>query len=606
MYKKKKDSSPRGCLVVFCVFVLIIAIAVAGVLGALYLWSTGRWQPNDKLKQMLMNMVDSTELMGYARSLEDDLGALSVDIREQDVPGAEASEKLVRADIDGIRDYLDRPFFRIASKSPGLSKEVDTVRTLLDILDDADRELILPYIDQMRDNPISEMSGPDGVHVHALLDYMDFLEYALPRADRLIGDLRGADLSLIDEKGEIEGYIKNLDELLATGKAALEFLPPLRVLLGDGRDRLYVFAAQNSSEIRASGGFPGSVGTVRIRDGLLTVTDFQSVYNVFQASTPEAANVSYVEDKLFSGRMHLSWDSDFSPDFERVATIWALAYEARNGEPVDGVISATPAVIQRLLRFLGTITLSDGTVLNGFNACRILGRDLYFRYLGADTQPGAESAVDALFAEAARETMSRLFSRADLSTAIETFGLFRECVADRTLMFWMADENEQAEMRRVGWAAGLNQDPLHPQAGVFFNSTAASKISWFLNINPELSEPTVNSDGSLSYRLTVTFSNVITSEEIAAASSYILGGTGGITGSFYIFAPAGGHIDSAGTMYGVDDMQREVYEGLEVAYLTDMTITDSPLVLVCLITTAPGVEAPMGLMVTPTMQDYRF
>ena len=47
--------------------------------------------------------------------------------------------------------------------------------------------------------------------------------------------------------------------------------------------------------------------------------------------------------------------------------------------------------MQRLLRFLGMISLSDGTVVNGFNACRILGRDLYF---GLDDKFGFDPATD--------------------------------------------------------------------------------------------------------------------------------------------------------------------------------------------------------------------
>lgn len=77
-----------------------------------------------------------------------------------------------------------------------------------------------------------------------------------------------------------------------------EFLPLFKTFIGDGSDRTYLLAAQNSSEIRASGGFPGSIGTIRIRDGVLTIGDFSSVYKVLASYTPSAANIT-AEEKSF-------------------------------------------------------------------------------------------------------------------------------------------------------------------------------------------------------------------------------------------------------------------------------------------------------------------
>ena len=202
--------------------------------------------------------------------------------------------------------------------------------------------------------------------------------------------------------------MEKADALFAAADDASRYLPAIRAVLGDGSDRLYLFAAQNSSEIRASGGFPGSVGCIRIRGDYLTISDFRSVYQVLQMATPSQAGVTYLDDQLFSGRLHLSWDADFSPDFERVASIWAMAYEARQHEHVDGVVSGTPAIIPRLLSFLGSVTLSDGTELTGENAGRVLGHDLYFTYLGRSQSADSALLVDALFSEAAVGTLHLL------------------------------------------------------------------------------------------------------------------------------------------------------------------------------------------------------
>ena len=58
-----------------------------------------------------------------------------------------------------------------------------------------------------------------------------------------------------------------------------------------------------------------------------------------------------------------------------------MAYEAKHGESVDGVLSLTPTIIQKVLRISGPITLPDGTELNGDNAVSVLQYELYYKYL---------------------------------------------------------------------------------------------------------------------------------------------------------------------------------------------------------------------------------
>lgn len=602
---QKKKKKKRVLLTVLGVLLLILAILLSVSLYYLHLWRTGQWQPSDDLKQMIKGYVNSSELMEHARALKDDLKELLAQIQAQDAEGAQQARAQMQKDMKKLRSAVNSPAYKVAELAPGVGRDLRTAEELLSILEDADRDLIGPYLELMESGSLSDLNQDGGLRVDVLLRYLDFLEERLPQLTPLIERMQGLDLSLVDTDGKLDDYIGRLSGLAGSGEDMRELIPAIRTVLGGGQDRLYIFAAQNSSEIRASGGFPGSVGTIRIQDGLLTISDFKSVYKVFQQTTPARANISTVEDLLFSGRLHLAWDSDFSPDFERVAYIWAVSYEDRNHEPVDGVISGTPAIIQRMLSFLGSITLSDGTELNGENASRVLGHDLYFRYLGSNQQYGAADLVDNLFSEAAKETMGLLFSQMNAKMFADFFLFFQESIADRTLMVWMADEAEQELIRQAGWNAGLNTDPMQPEIGIFYNSTEASKVAWFLNIEPELSEPVRNEDGSYSYDLTVRFANVMTYEERAAAGGYILGGTGGITGSMYIFAPAGGSISDAVTESGYR-MMEQTYEGLDLCYLLELTIPcEDAIVVHCRITTAPGAEEPPKLIVTPTMQDYR-
>ena len=149
--------------------------------------------------------------------------------------------------------------------------------------------------------------------------------------------------------------------------------------------------------------------------------------------------------------MHYPRDASFNPDFERVAQIWAKAYGNKSNTNVDGVISLTPTIIQRLLSYMGEVQLSDGTVLNGENATQMLQHDLYYKYYNnSAVNSGTDDLVDALFAETAKTTMSRLVDDFDLNKIAGYLSVFNAGAEDRTIMMWMADETEQQYVRDVG------------------------------------------------------------------------------------------------------------------------------------------------------------
>ena len=605
---RKARARRRRKIALWIVGLLAFFLISTSAVGMYYFnqWRSGAWQPSPELKETAKTVASHTALLRNLDALRDDLKALSACIERGDTEGAYAARGDMQRDLAKTKNCLSSPFWLLMQGMPGVGQGLHTAREALNILQDADAQLFDSFLAHAVRHPLNGIRGENGVRVDAVLPYLDYMEQHMAEIEPLAKRASALDLSFLDSLGSVfEGSPERIRALFEAAGSVREYVPAMRAMLGGGEDRLYIFAAQNSAEIRASGGFPGSVGLIRIRDGQLSISEFQSVYNVFAQATPAAAGLTAVENQLFSGRMNLSWDADFSPDFERVASIWALAYEARTGEHVNGVVSCTPAIVQRLLSFLGSVTLSDGTELNGENATRVLGHDLYFRYLGANQSYNAPLLVDALFAESAAKTLEQLMGQLRLSMFPNLLGFFQQSVTDRTMMVWLADEQEQALIRAAGWNAGIRTAPDEPKIGVYFNSTAASKIAWFLDIDTELGEAQRNDDGSLSYDLTVRFTNVITEEERRQASGYILGGTGGITGSLYIFAPTGGSVTALSASNG-RQLGESVYEELPLLYQIDATVyADAPLEISCRVTTAPGVETVPGFIITPTMQDYR-
>lgn len=562
-----------------------------------------------KGKQMIKNIVYSSSLMSEARALKTNLKELASAIVAQDLPTAYSEREQVRQNADTMRTLLDTPLYKLAEHVPLAKPQIATARELLQILDEADESLIGPTLELMSAYPLSGIKAEDGIRVEIVGRYLDFAEQKLPVAKEMMQRVDGMDLHLIDSEGKIKTYIEKAEELLKYE----ELFPLIHAVIGNGEDKIYLFAAQNSSELRASGGFPGSIGSARIHDGILTISNFYSVWDAFEKTTNEKAQITELENKLFRDRLNITWDADYCPDFERVASIWAMAYEDKNDVKVDGVISATPVVIQKLLSFLGSVTLSDGTVLDGENATRVLGHDLYFKYLASTNTKDKDylesnQVVDDLFDECAQKTFNLLLSGFDVSHFKDYYHFFLDSVNDRSLMIWMADENAQQIIRDKGWSAALGHDAQHPELGIYYNSGNASKMTWYLDIEPTLSEPIVNEDGSRSYDLTVTLSNTMPEEERELAGEYILGQTSGINGVIYVFAPYGGSVSDYQSNYDQkmsEEFRAEQYSDLSLIYGYFTLNAGEPFVLTCRINTAPNVDEPIKLIYPLTMQKYR-
>lgn len=460
----------------------------------------------------------------------------------------------------------------------------------------------------MSDYPISGLKVDDGFSISTINAYIALLEDIEPKIDEISETMKNINLPM-GLNSMISDYADQLASITTAYDDSKEFLPLFQTFVGDGSDRTYLLTAQNSSELRASGGFPGSIGTIRIRDGILTIGDFKSEPKVLAQHTSSASQITDLEYELFGAWIYNPRDACFDPDFERTGYIWSVAYEEQNGELVDGVVSLTPAIIQDLLGIVGDITLSDGTELTSDNATKVLQYDMYYKYLGAShtsTMNSNNNYVDDLFSETAKTAMAKLVDNFDIKKVSDYYKILADGAKKRTVMMWMKDENEQELVRNAGYSGTLNFDPENPETGVYFNFTDPCKLGWFLDINTEVSEPVINDDGTRTYEVTATYGNVITNEDITNGSTYIIGNYGGrISGYAHIFAPAGGTISDFKASNG-GKMYMNEYHGHQVAYMFGIGIAPgSQLTITYKVTTAAGVTTPLGVNTTPTLQEYR-
>lgn len=125
----------------------------------------------------------------------------------------------------------------------------------------------------------------------------------------------------------------------------------------NGETKTFLILFQNNLELRPGGGFIGSFGILKIRDG--EVVDF-STHDTgnFDGRIPSTVTPPYPMEELL--RVH-SWklrDSNFSPDFPTNARQAVDFYVMGNGEErFDGVIGVTTEVFSSILALTGPISV---------------------------------------------------------------------------------------------------------------------------------------------------------------------------------------------------------------------------------------------------------
>lgn len=555
------------------------------------------------------------EMKSQATQVLQDVKSIQTAIGENDYAAAAQSAQQASELTGSIAGELSSPLWMAASIIPVYGQDISGMRDLMTALDDAFDEGLVPLTKTLEANPPDSLISADRrINVAAVTQLLDAVQDAAPSMQKCADVAESLPEMHIEQlKSVVDPAKEKLTTINATFQKAAALAPVAGPVLGANGNRTYLIVAQNSAELRSSGGFPGSMGTLEIRDGEIILNDFSKVYDVLTDTNPSSVSITDEEYALFgAASMDCPRDAGIDPDFTRVASIWAASYEERNVAHLDGVISITPSVVQDILAIVGPVTLSDGTELTGSNATKVLQSDIYWKYLaeGADPDGTGGAVTDALFAQAAHETFNKLFSNLNADTLIKFASCMAKDMEDRTVMFWLTDEGEQAILASLDCSGALNDDPMRPELGVFFSLWVGSKMGWYVDIDNQVLESKKNADGSYTYKMQTTFTDTVSSEEIASGGEYIIGDIydyeyGILYPCLYIYAPAGGSISNLESNSSVA-FEEARHDGLQ-AFKAWRTVLrpDQPIVCTYTVTTAPSAEQEMKIVCTPTLTEYR-
>jgi tetratricopeptide (TPR) repeat protein len=250
---------------------------------------------------------------------------------------------------------------------------------------------------------------------------------------------------------EVGPFLETLDPLLPEVDRALglfiTLLPHADALLGLDAPKRYLLLGQSNFELRATGGFLGSMGVLTVEEGRITNLDYRRSYDW---DNPDREKVEppfpYVRYMRFGAWFirDANWYADFPTSAQNVERFWGLD----GHEPVDGVIAVDLYALQSLVEAVGPVTLPDyGISIKGPDALETIWEN--YR-LNRDFLPYLTAAV------AEHLQKPDLIGPENLPTLLQA--LERALQEKHILLFFDEPELEEAIVE-TGWSGAINSDP---------------------------------------------------------------------------------------------------------------------------------------------------
>lgn len=585
-YMPHKPQKKKGKVVAIAVSLILLGIIAFGSTTGFFLYK------------------DAKNLKAQAGTLISEVKSMKDYLKEGEGEQLNATAGTVAEQIASMRNTVNGPAWTIASFIPVYGDDIKLVRGMMEQADILAQDAMLPACAQLEDFKLGNLLTDGAVNIEMLKGLITTIQDVEPV---VISSIDAIDALPEPHIGKIKSLMDKVTGPMDTAKTVLsninEIAPVLPQMLGDGGTRTYLLMAQQNAELRATGGLPGSIGPLSVENGKISVGEFVAGSTNFSAEANMHGEVTAEESALFSDRMATRiTDTNFNPDFPRVAHFAKGLYEAGTGQKVDGVIAIDPVFLQYLLALAGSVDVA-GINVNGDNAAALMMHDAY-NMLSVEQTDQFFSGVAGL---AFKQIMGNL-GEVGFSNLFKTLG---RGIAEHRFLAWMENPEEEELMTLMGCSGALKDNPAEPELGVYFADETWSKISWYFSSNTHVDEGVKNSDGTTSYHVTTTMTNNLTLAEATNQVDYITGyhpnkkNRAGMFMHVYLVAPAGGSISNISTEGG--DFSPQPFTEMPYNQWTFFTASpalagDETITISYDVTVSAEAEQPLMVRTTPTAQ----
>ena len=250
--------------------------------------------------------------------------------------------------------------------------------------------------------------------------------------------------------------VNRLDQGSPFLQLALDFAPTAADLLGAEQLRTYLIVAQNDDELRATGGFLSSVGTLTLEGGKVITLTFEDSYAIDDYSQPYPEPPPPLK-RYMSAPIWVFRDANWSPDYPTSVQAMLDLYHVTRDTEIDGVIVVDQAALQKITAALEPIHVLDwDEAVTGKNVIQLIRAswspdDPEFSGWDAEWWQNRKNFVSNLVA-AMRNRIEESPESVDWRKFLETV---LQILNERHVQIYLANEDAQRVIEAQGWDGAI-------------------------------------------------------------------------------------------------------------------------------------------------------
>ena len=216
--------------------------------------------------------------------------------------------------------------------------------------------------------------------------------------------------------------------------------------LGHEKAKKYLLIFQNNSEARPTGGFIGTYGVLDLDEGKIKNLFIDGVFDLDGQLVEKIVPPAPIQKISTAWSMHdANWFADFPSSAKKVS----LFYEKAGGETVDGVISLTPTVMEKLLAATGPIEMPEyGAVLTSENFLDAIQYEVEIDY---DKKLNDPKKILADFAPIFLDRLWRVWP----DKSGEIISILSDSLSQKHILFYFSDDGLQEVFSGQNWTGEI-------------------------------------------------------------------------------------------------------------------------------------------------------
>ncbi len=299
----------------------------------------------------------------------------------------------------------------------------------------------------------------------------------------------------------VQDLIRYQSDLWAINRILLDAPDLLTQALGLDSAQNYLILAQNSDELRPSGGYISTFGRLSVRNARIVDYDY-SPTTATSPNPPPASMAAQVSVPAwwiqYAQPIYAAWDGSWYADFPSTAALAAWYYDGGGNPnaPVDGVIGIDLIGTEYLMAGLGEIEVPG---YEGRFSAANLRTAIYAIRADAEVELAHKRFLAALYRQVLADWQS-----VDRQTGASLFGAVLRALREKHIMLYFTDPALNEAVARLGWSGGQSDGVGHDTVmvadanlGNKANRSIARQLTYDVEITPAgalRSQVTVNYD----------------------------------------------------------------------------------------------------------------